>query len=246
MPRSAIARLTYIGGNRSTSSRPWACKNRVPRSVWIEQRSPVPQSPRPARERSWQRLPPRPERRIDRSAASSRVMIRSNRGWSASHGLADEGAFGRRELAANWSAGLQRADFVVIISIALALIVERPCVRFLSAPQPVLSRKSQAFVQLCSIAHSREMGAWRATTLTLERWGESVCTEDAAHAEEFGTKGDGNGAATGRDARQHAPLRARAAKISAIERICSVPPTGSVRYRGSSGSRWPNGHPWFG
>ena len=44
------------------------------------------------------------------------------------------------------------------------------------------------------------MGVWRAgTTLTLERWGKSVHTEDAAHAEGFGTKGNGDGVATGRD-----------------------------------------------
>ena len=42
----------------------------------------------------------------------------------------------RREPVANWRAGLQRANTVAIISISLALFLERPCVRFLSAPQP--------------------------------------------------------------------------------------------------------------
>jgi hypothetical protein len=77
------------------------------------------------------------------------LIIRSNSGWSASEGWADEGALGglvgiRREPVATWRAGLLRANTVVIISITLGLLLERQCVRFLTHLNPVLCRTSQS------------------------------------------------------------------------------------------------------
>jgi hypothetical protein len=43
------------------------------------------------------------------------------------------------------------------------------------------------------------MGVRRVTTPTLGRWGESVRTEDAAHAKKFGTEGNNDGVVTGRE-----------------------------------------------
>ena len=135
----------------------------------------------------------------------------------------------RREVVANWRAVLQSANTVVISSIALVYFLSAHAFDLLAHLNPVLSRRSQAFVQFCSIVHSREMGVWRTTTVALERWGESVHREDAAHAEEFGMEGNDDGMATGRELTDTVAMLA--STPSEPVRLNSVLSTGCVRCR---------------
>jgi hypothetical protein len=74
------------------------------------------------------------------------------------------------------------------------------------------------------------MGVWRATTLTLERWRESVHTEDATQAEEFATKGNDYAVATGRELKNAVTMLASTPSSEPVYSN-SVLSTGCVRCR---------------
>jgi hypothetical protein len=73
----------------------------------------------------------------------------------------------RREPVASGRAGLQRAILLRLSQSPSRCFLSAHAFDFLALLNPVLSRTSQALVKLCSITNSREMGVWRAATLTL-------------------------------------------------------------------------------